>query len=260
MTSPIALMSHSGQNNDTKTDSSQKIVTNQFVTTEASNRSPEGHIYKSANKTLQWKIVRHELLQYIQIKSSCRRLHDSIVVSIPACHAADRGSIPRRGVVFFFKPSFYAQCSMDRQFSDPIPLLSFLFLFLLPFKNNGDFFLHIQTPLPPSILDQINFSIVVIVIYSSSSSSAASSSSSSSRSQPRYGWCWNEMNAILISFYYFPYPPLLHSETDWRKSNGAAMGFGHWALSLVWNILLTMKKRTASAGNRTRAARGLHDS
>ena len=46
---------------------------------------------------------------------------------------------------------------MDRQFSDPIPLLSFLFLFLLPFKNNGDFFLHIQTPLPPSILDQINF-------------------------------------------------------------------------------------------------------
>ena len=27
-------------------------------------------------------------------------LHDSIVVSIPACHAGDRGSIPRRGVVF----------------------------------------------------------------------------------------------------------------------------------------------------------------
>ena len=25
------------------------------------------------------------------------RLHDSIVVSIPACHAGDRGSIPRRG-------------------------------------------------------------------------------------------------------------------------------------------------------------------
>ena len=28
-------------------------------------------------------------------------LHDSIVVSIPACHAGDRGSIPRRGVLFF---------------------------------------------------------------------------------------------------------------------------------------------------------------
>ena len=25
------------------------------------------------------------------------RLHDSVVVSIPACHAGDRGSIPRRG-------------------------------------------------------------------------------------------------------------------------------------------------------------------
>ena len=26
----------------------------------------------------------------------------SIVVSIPACHAGDRGSIPRRGVFFFW--------------------------------------------------------------------------------------------------------------------------------------------------------------
>ena len=31
---------------------------------------------------------------------ACIRLHDSIVVSIPACHAGDRGSIPRRGVSF----------------------------------------------------------------------------------------------------------------------------------------------------------------
>ena len=29
-------------------------------------------------------------------------LHDSIVVSIPACHAGDRGSIPRRGAFFYF--------------------------------------------------------------------------------------------------------------------------------------------------------------
>ena len=28
------------------------------------------------------------------------QLHDSIVVSIPACHAGDRGSIPRRRVLF----------------------------------------------------------------------------------------------------------------------------------------------------------------
>ena len=29
---------------------------------------------------------------------------DSIVVSIPACHAGDRGSIPRLGVPFYFFP------------------------------------------------------------------------------------------------------------------------------------------------------------
>ena len=29
------------------------------------------------------------------------RILDSIVVSIPACHAGDRGSIPRRGGFFF---------------------------------------------------------------------------------------------------------------------------------------------------------------
>ena len=27
------------------------------------------------------------------------------MVSIPACHAGDRGSIPRRGVIFFFSKS-----------------------------------------------------------------------------------------------------------------------------------------------------------
>ena len=37
-----------------------------------------------------------------------KHLHDSIVVSIPACHAGDRGSIPRRGVCFWipFLPQF----------------------------------------------------------------------------------------------------------------------------------------------------------
>ena len=34
-------------------------------------------------------------------------LHDSIVVSIPACHAGDRGSIPRRGAIFI---SFFIIC------------------------------------------------------------------------------------------------------------------------------------------------------
>ena len=30
---------------------------------------------------------------------------DSIVVSIPACHAGDRGSIPRRGVILDISPT-----------------------------------------------------------------------------------------------------------------------------------------------------------
>ena len=32
----------------------------------------------------------------------CHLVLGSIVVSIPACHAGDRGSIPRRGEIFFF--------------------------------------------------------------------------------------------------------------------------------------------------------------
>ena len=38
------------------------------------------------------------------IASSCIivNIRSSIVVSIPACHAGDRGSIPRFGVVVFF--------------------------------------------------------------------------------------------------------------------------------------------------------------
>ena len=40
-----------------------------------------------------------------KVTSAC--LHDSIVVSIPACHAGDRGSIPRRGVLFQLSPHVY---------------------------------------------------------------------------------------------------------------------------------------------------------
>ena len=41
------------------------------------------------------------------------QLHDSIVVSIPACHAGDRGSIPRRGVLFYLNEgkAFYSNRS-----------------------------------------------------------------------------------------------------------------------------------------------------
>ena len=34
---------------------------------------------------------------FFQKTSLCRSVLGSIVVSIPACHAGDRGSIPRRG-------------------------------------------------------------------------------------------------------------------------------------------------------------------
>ena len=37
---------------------------------------------------------------YQVLRKRDEQLHVSIVVSIPACHAGDRGSIPRRGVLF----------------------------------------------------------------------------------------------------------------------------------------------------------------
>ena len=46
-------------------------------------------------------MMSSDWIKYIQDKSETHHLHDSIVVSIPACHAGDRGSIPRRGVSFF---------------------------------------------------------------------------------------------------------------------------------------------------------------
>ena len=45
-------------------------------------------------------------IQYIHAKDDNIQFHDSIVVSIPACHAGDRGSIPRRGA-FFEKNCIY---------------------------------------------------------------------------------------------------------------------------------------------------------
>ena len=44
------------------------------------------------------------------------RVLGSIVVSIPACHAGDRGSIPRRGGAEFFFPLYFDSCTCDRYF------------------------------------------------------------------------------------------------------------------------------------------------
>ena len=43
-----------------------------------------------------------KILVYNAHALTVKCLHDSIVVSIPACHAGDRGSIPRRGAFFYF--------------------------------------------------------------------------------------------------------------------------------------------------------------
>ena len=53
-------------------------------------------------------MMSSDWLLYNQDKSTSPQLHDSIVVSIPACHAGDRGSIPRRGVFFFLQKRFQA--------------------------------------------------------------------------------------------------------------------------------------------------------
>ena len=41
------------------------------------------------------------IFTYTVLSISCT-IRDSIVASIPACHAGDRGSIPRRGAFLFF--------------------------------------------------------------------------------------------------------------------------------------------------------------
>ena len=51
------------------------------------------------------------IIQIIKIDTYCYLILVSIVVSIPACHAGDRGSIPRRGDFFicsFPKKKFFS--------------------------------------------------------------------------------------------------------------------------------------------------------
>ena len=64
---------------------------------------PRLEIINSVQISLKWLKTFYLVgLQYfVYMRSDLQRhLHDSIVVSIPACHAGDRGSIPRRGVYF----------------------------------------------------------------------------------------------------------------------------------------------------------------
>ena len=49
--------------------------------------------FRSLNLTKIKKVIN----MFFKLKKVLYRFLDSIVVSIPACHAGDRGSIPRRG-------------------------------------------------------------------------------------------------------------------------------------------------------------------
>ena len=49
-----------------------------------------------------WQEIVHALAEIkVTVEQPPQRILDSIVVSIPACHAGDRGSIPRRGGCLF---------------------------------------------------------------------------------------------------------------------------------------------------------------
>ena len=62
----------------------------------------------------------------------------SIVVSIPACHAGVRGSIPRRGVwlsSFFFFPFFFSLYLVEETFKSCKIVLKLLLYPLVFFRN-----------------------------------------------------------------------------------------------------------------------------
>ena len=59
--------------------------------------------YATAFSCLQHGVFLYEEKMYLP-PATLYQILDSIVVSIPACHAGDRGSIPRRGD--FFVSSF----------------------------------------------------------------------------------------------------------------------------------------------------------
>ena len=73
----------------------------------------------SIQQILSLFFKRHRLWRHEKFSSRLKwmrwlnRVRGSIVVSIPACHAGNRGSIPRRGVSFFFFCSFWQRNSIS---------------------------------------------------------------------------------------------------------------------------------------------------
>ena len=65
-------------------------------------------LYDTAHIICHGRLYDIHIAFYIPNVRRDEQFHVSIVVSIPACHAGDRGSIPRRGAIFFMhKQKFF---------------------------------------------------------------------------------------------------------------------------------------------------------
>ncbi len=67
------------------------------------------------------KLNRNSSKQFFSAQFPIHLILDSIVVSIPACHAGDRGSIPRRGDILH----------LTQRFSDTSDVFRYLLLFCI---------------------------------------------------------------------------------------------------------------------------------
>ena len=64
-------------------------------------------LFKSQKQSWLWSVCLLLLVSNLNFPCLLSRVLGSIVVSIPACHAGDRGSIPRRGGAEFSFSSLF---------------------------------------------------------------------------------------------------------------------------------------------------------
>ena len=80
-----------------------KLVDKQSaITTKKNLFTVNLYIYYLYDYFIKWKQSIFLWHYYSALWSIFSSIRDSIVASIPACHAGDRGSIPRRGVLFLY--------------------------------------------------------------------------------------------------------------------------------------------------------------
>ena len=82
------------------------------------------------------------MVLYQVLRKRDEQLHVSIVVSIPACHAGDRGSIPRRGVLFLERGFYPGPPKSNGQYKFYIIKCNRAFTF----KDQPIFRSELQTP------------------------------------------------------------------------------------------------------------------